>query len=157
LAISSSWNNPLSLCGVSQDLMHQFTAVARHTSLLKSVPSEILVQARRETTWDPCTAKFITTLRRSPALEPEQNGLSPINVRVHPKTCRRGEVLQCLARSRVRFMWTDPLLIGMRGGFLPAVWSLLTRGRSQDEKYRGVNIMESRPTQVNLNSNLEGR
>ncbi|KAN0110351.1 MFS sugar transporter-like protein [Hyaloscypha variabilis] len=29
--------------------------------------------------------------------------------------------------------------------------------RSQDEKYRGIDVMESRPTQVNLNSNLEGR
>jgi hypothetical protein len=136
--------------------MHQFAAVVSHTSLSKSVPSEILVQARQEKDLGPLYGEVYNNLA-SPALEPEHNGSSPINVPVQPKTSRRGEVLRCLARSRVRFMWTDPLLIGMRGHFLPAIWSLLTRGRSQDEKYRGVNIMESRPTQVNLNSNLEGR
>jgi hypothetical protein len=71
--------------------------------------------------------KFITTLHPAPALESGQNRASPMNVRDHHSISRGGEVLQCLAPSRVSLMWMDHLSIGMRRN-LPAIGSSTDRG-----------------------------
>jgi hypothetical protein len=123
--------NPL----VSLVAHHQHLKVKMHATLatgkangLQNVYHLGSKQKRQKTTWDPCKpAKFITTLHPSPALESGQNRASPMNVRDHHSISRGGEVLQCLAPSRVSLIWMDPPSIGMRR-ILPAIGSSTDRG-----------------------------
>jgi hypothetical protein len=72
-------------------------------------------QQRQENDVGPLhPVKFITTLPPTPALESAQSRTSPVNVPVHPRSFRRGEVSQCLAPSQVPFIWMGPPSIGMR-------------------------------------------
>ena len=93
----------------------------------KCVPPGIQAEAAENDLGPLQPAKFITTLHPSPALESGQNRASPMNVRDHHSISSGGEVLQCLAPSRVSLMWMDPPSIGMRR-ILPATGSLTDCG-----------------------------